>query len=96
MSKEKIKVIDLAKNAKYPNDNDLHIGDWDTCRCIYKESTYYDSEKGFIDYDIVVQRKSDNKFFKFTYTDFGHGQDNIKEQIAYEVEEKEKLVKYYE
>ena len=94
--KEKIKVIDLAKNNKYPNDNDLCIDDWDTCKCVYRKEKNFDSEKGFIDYEIVVQRFSDNKFFKFTYTQFGHNGDDCKEQIAYEVEEKEKVIKYYE
>jgi len=93
--KETIRVEELAKNAKYPNQ-DLCIDDWDTCKCVYREKKYYDSEKGFIDYEIVVKRNSDGKFFKFTYTQFGHNGDDILEQTAHEVEEKEKTVKYYE
>jgi len=43
-----------------------------------------------------MKRRSDGKFFKFIYTDYGKGDSNIKEQIAYEVERKEKTVYYYE
>ena len=31
---EKIKVSELAKNAKYPDSNDLHMDDWDTCKTV--------------------------------------------------------------
>lgn len=96
MSKETIRVADLAKNAKYPNNTDLCIDDWDTCHCVHREERDFDAEKGFIDYEIVIQRYLDNKFFKFVYTQFGHNGDDMLEQIAYEVEEKEKMVKYYE
>lgn len=94
--KETVKVIDLAKNAKYPQYDDLCIDDWDTCRCVFRQEKDFDAEKGFVDWEIVVQRLSDNKFFKFTYTQYGHNGDDLKEQIAYEVFEKEKIVKYYE
>ena len=56
----------------------------------------FDGEKGFVDYECVMKRRSDGKFFKFIYTDYGKGDSNIKEQIAYEVERKEKTVYYYE
>ena len=96
MNREKIKVIDLAKNAKYPNDKDLCIDDWDTCRVVKEKQCNFDSEKGYTDYEVVIRRLSDNKFFKFTYTQFGHNGDNIREQIATEVFPKEKTITVYE
>lgn len=96
MAKEKIEVSTLAKNDKYPNDNNLCIDDWDTCGCVSRIEKNFDAEKGFVDYEVVIQRYSDGKFFKFTYTQFGHNGDDIREQIAYEVEKKEKMIKYYE
>jgi V8-like Glu-specific endopeptidase len=96
MNKEKINVIDLATNAKYPDDKNLSIDDWDACKLIQREEHGFDAEKGFIDYKIVVQRLSDNKFFKFNYTQYGHSGSDILEQTAIECEEKEKIVKYYE
>lgn len=94
--KEKINVSDLAKNSKYPNDDDLQIDDWDTCKLVDRKEQGFDAEKGFIDYEVVVKRNSDGKFFKFTYTQFGHNGDDAREQTAVEVEEKTKMVTYYE
>lgn len=94
--REVIKVSDLAINAKYPGDLSLCIDDWDTCSIVQRGQVSFDAEKGFVDYEVVVQRLTDGKFFQFTYTQFGHNGDDAKEQLAYEVEEKEKVVKYYE
>lgn len=94
--KETIKVADLATNAEYPDETGLSIDEWDTYEVIEEKQTSYDREKGFVNYDIIVQRLSDSKFFKFSYTQFGHNGDNILEQTAYEVQEKTKTVKYYE
>ena len=91
----KINVKDLAINAKYPNDNNLCIDDWDTCKQIQEVKKDYDSEKGFINYEVVIQRLSDGRFFKFIYTQFGHNGNNILEQIAYEVFPKTKTVTHY-
>lgn len=96
MSKEKINVSDLAKNAKYPNIDNLHPNDWDTCEFISDIEKNFDAEKGFIYHEVVIQRLTDGKFFKFTYTQFRHNGNNIQEQIATEVEEKTKIIKYYE
>ena len=94
--KETIKVADLATNAKYPHIKDLYIDDWDTCKCVQQTQISFDAEKGFVDYDVVIQRLSDGKFFKFNYTQFGHNGNNMLEQTASEVQEKTKTVKYYE
>jgi len=93
---ETIRVKDLAVNAKYPDDKDLCIDDWDTCACVSREQVDFDAEKGFCDYEVVIQRYSDDKFFKFTYTQFGHEGSDILEQRAREVFEKTKTVTYYE
>ena len=34
---------------------------------------YFDSEKGYTGNEIVIQRKSDGKYFKGEYGDWGHG-----------------------
>lgn len=40
---------------------------------IEEEQTYYDTEKGACDYDIIVQRRSDWKFFSASYTKWPAG-----------------------
>jgi len=47
--------------------------------------TDYDSEKGFVDKEIIFQRLLDGVHFKTDYTQFRHGGDNLKEQTAIEV-----------
>ena len=96
--KEKIKVKDLAKNAKYPEYKNLCIDDWDTCVSIQDKEKDFDASKGFIDHEIVIKRLSDDKFFKFSYTEFGTNGNDMLEQIAIEVEEKTKIktIYYYE
>ena len=96
MNREKINVSDLATNAEYPNDDDLCIDDWDTCKCVFRKEENFDSEKGFIDYEVVVQRLTDGKYFKFTYTQFGHNGDDSREQTAVEVFPVEKTVIVFE
>jgi len=39
---------------------------------IQEEQTYFDGEKGYCDYEVIIKRLSDNKFFKGQYTDWGH------------------------
>jgi len=93
--KEKIKVIDLAKNAKYPNDNNLCPDDWDTCRIISDTIIDADSEKGYTTQRVIIKRKSDGKFFMFKYSK-SYDWDDLKDQTATEVEEKQKIITYYE
>lgn len=90
MSRETINVKDLAKNDEYPDDKNLDPDDWDTCNVISQTQISYDSEKGFVDYEVVIQRFSDDKFFKFQYTQFSHYGDDILEQKAWEVHKKKK------
>lgn len=96
MEREKIKIADIATNAKYPDDNDLCMDDWDTVWVIERKEKDFDADKGFIDYECVVQRRSDEKFFKFTYTQFGYNGDDARDQTAEEVFPKEKTITVYE
>ncbi len=93
--REKINVADLATNKNYPDGNDLCIDDWDTCDVVSRKSTDYDSEKGFNTYEVVIQRRSDQKFFMFEYTEFGHNGDDIREQTAEEVFPYQKTITLY-
>lgn len=96
MERETVRVADLAKNDKYPNNNDLCIEDWDTVGVMDTKQIRYDSEKGSIDIECVVKRLSDGKFFKFKYTQFGYSGDDSRDQIAYEVFPKQMTITYYE
>ena len=53
--------------------------------CIEEKQVYFDSEKGFVDYEYIFQRKSDNKYFKLEYTDYGRGEDNLGDNNLKEV-----------
>lgn len=76
--------------------NEVHYEDFEGFVCVYDEQTGFDGEKGFCDNEVVIMRKSDEKYFKFEYTDYGKGEDDISEQVAVEVEKKSKTVFYYE
>ena len=86
--KETIKLNDIH-DQNYPDD-------WDNFSTVDQKQIYYDSEKDFVSYEVVIRRNSDGKFFKFRYSDFGRGDRDLLEQTAYEVERKEKMVYYYE
>lgn len=45
----------------------------------------FDSEKGFVDKVVIIQRDSDSKFFRVIYTDYGHGNNSLLEEEAEEV-----------
>ncbi len=95
-SKERLAIEDIAKNDKYPDLEDLMPDDWDGFVHIQSIEKDFDAEKGFVDYDTVIMRRSDGKFFKFTYTQFGHNGSDMLEQTAVECVRKEKTVYYYE
>ena len=96
-SKERLAIEDIAKNSKYPQfGNDLLPDDWEGFVHIQSTEKNFDAEKGFIDYETVVMRESDGKYFKFTYTQFGHNGSDILEQTAVECVRKEKTIYYYE
>ena len=94
--KEILKIREIAKNSKYPDAKDLHPDDWEDFRTIEDTEHSYDPEKNMVDHDMIVQRKSDGKYFKFTYTQYHYSGSNILEQTAHEVFQKTKTVTYYE
>lgn len=96
MEREIVYMEDLATNAKYPDNDDLYVDDWDTIKIISKKENNFDAEKGFVDIEMIFQRKSDSKFFKVNYTQFGYNGDDIREQKAHEVFKKTKTIEYYD
>lgn len=62
---------------------------------IEQSRTNFDSEKGFADFRIILQRKEDQKYFELHYTDFGRGQNNLNEAILKEVYPHQKYTVVY-
>ncbi len=48
---------------------------------VEENQTYYDSEKGCSDYELILQRNSDKKFFKGQYTKWPAGGFQIELEI---------------
>ena len=88
MVREKVRIKDVHIED-YPED-------WDGYILLEQNECNFDAEKGFVDYKCVVQRLSDDKFFGFEYTQFGHNGSDLLEQTMEEVFEKTKTVTYYE
>jgi hypothetical protein len=88
MNKEKL-ILSKVHKYDYPED-------WDGYKLIQDTEKDFDKEKGFINHEIIIQRISDMKYFKFTYTEFGHNGSDLLEQVAGEVVRKEKITYYYE
>lgn len=87
LTREEIKMSDIKGSHPY---------ELREFKLLKIEQTDFDGEKGFCNYKCILQRESDSKFFKVIYTDYGRGQDNFKDQTAFEVIEKQKIVSYYE
>ena len=62
---------------------------------INKEESSFDGEKGFVDYDIIIQRKSDGKFFKGEATDYGRHEREVDPNFR-EVFPRQKTITVYE
>lgn len=77
MKREK---IEYDSKGKWPYD-------WIEFKIIEEKQVYFDTEKGFVDIEMVVQRKSDGKFFIFGFTDYGQGDSSLKEEPIVELEE---------
>lgn len=89
MSKEKIRLEDNEDNKRlilYEGD-DLNNTDFEW---IEEKQVDFDSEKGSADFDVILKRKSDGKFFKFfklkgsagwRETDF-HGVEVVPKQVT--------------
>lgn len=87
MEREKIYIKDLS-DANYPDDIDGFS-------IVQKEEENFDTEKGFIDFVCIAKRKSDEKFFKFKYTQYGYGGSNLAQQSMTEVFPMEKTITVY-
>lgn len=61
-----------------------------------KDIVYYDSEKSFIIYQVVIQRVSDNKFFAGRYSCWGSGNNEWEDDEFTKVFLKETIVITYE
>jgi len=44
---------------------------------IEENQTYFDGEKGYTDYEVIIKRVSDGKFFKGQHTDFGRHEGEV-------------------
>lgn len=70
------------------NKENITLNFWKTFFCsdnmpkefeyIQEEQTYFDGEKGYCDYEIIIKRISDGKFFKGQYTDYGQHEGEVK------------------
>lgn len=93
--KEKIDVSTLVENQRdlegLLNDECLIYG----FKLIEQIQENFDGEKGYVEYDIIIQRKTDGKFFKGTGEDWGRGEQEVIPYF-YEVQRKEKTIYYYE
>lgn len=88
MVREKIRIGDIH-TEEYPED-------WDGYILIKQDECDFDGEKGFVDYNCVIQRLSDGKFFGFQYTQFGHNGSDLLDQTMEEVFPKQKTITVYE
>ncbi len=89
--KETIDIEELLDQSDLESLDDL-----DDYKIIDEKQTSFDSEKGFAGFETIIQRKSDNKFFKVEWTDYGQGNNNLREVEGEEVVRKEKITYYYE
>lgn len=76
----KREIIQYDSKGKWPYN-------WTEFEIIKEEQVYFDSEKGFVDIEMVVKRKFDGKFFTFGFTDFGQGMSSLEEEIIVELKE---------
>ena len=88
MEREKIRIRDVH-DVDYPDD-------WDGFALVETKEKDYDSEKGFVDYECVVKRLSDGKFFKFSYTQYGHNGSSLLEETMVEAFPREKVITVYD
>ena len=76
------------------NLNWLSEGEVDGFKFVEKNQVSFDAEKGFVDYEVTLQRESDGKFFKGQITQQGYHGTELSETFK-EVNEKTKTVSYY-
>ena len=92
MSRETIRV------SNYLNEDFPNVDEWEDklFSLVQREQVGYDSEKGYVEYECIIRRVSDDTYFKLTYTQFGHHGNDLLEQVATEVTPKTKTITYYE
>ena len=69
MNKEKIELSEHLLRSLLDQDYEDYDENEDLGFEIIEENeTYSDLEKGYEDYDVIIKRTSDNKYFKFEYS----------------------------
>ena len=86
--KEEINLCDITDDGWHEDIDGYH--------CVYCENTDYDAEKNMIDIECVLQRESDGKLFKFTYTQYNYNGSSLQDETMVECIAKTKTVTYYE
>ena len=89
--RERIKMSSIVSNQWAVSGGD--VDGFDIIEC---NITDFDNEKGFATIVCVMKRKSDDKYFKVEYTEFGYTGTDLLDQVAVEVDRKQKLCYYYE
>lgn len=69
------------------NSKGKHPYNWADFKLVQEGKGYYDSEKGFLDIEMVVKRKSDGKFFTFGFSDFGQGMSSLEDEPIVDLKE---------
>lgn len=63
---------------------------------IQEEQVCFDTEKGYINLELIFKRKSDDKYFKVKYSNWGQGETDMFEKIAKEIFPKQITTTIYE
>lgn len=88
--REIIKVSDITTN-RY-----ISVDDLPGFYLVESKQIGWNNEKGFANFKCILYRKSDERFFKIEYTEYGHGEDDIFESELEEVFPVEKTIIVYE
>jgi hypothetical protein len=88
--------IDFSDNRelKYLIHGESITHEGERYKVVDQKQTYFDGEKGYVTYDIIIMRVSDSKYFKGSGEDWGHSSDVNPKFV--EVFRKEKITYYYE
>ena len=63
----------------------LHYSEYENYNLIEEEQISFDGEKGFVELELIYQRKSDLKYFKLKYSDWGKGENDLGKNPMIEV-----------
>ena len=80
VSREKLNFRDISKDelvycALY-GDGVIKHND-EVYKFVKKEQKSFDSEKGYVTYEIIIQRESDGKYFKGSGENWGRGEVDV-------------------